>query len=184
MSTADPLADLRPFVPKLREWVGQTVTAHASVARCPSSVGFERLPLFFPGPAGQRLLNEARFVEVEKLPLPPLAAWGLQEFAWYEQMGGTGITFESTYFLTPDSVTNESIHLHELVHVVQWNALGFERFILAYAGGLRACGYRDNFLEVMAFDHQARFLTGSQPYDVGRATWGQLGFLFGGSASS
>jgi hypothetical protein len=176
---SDPFADFRPLLPKLREWVNQTVAAHAPAAKSPVSAGFKRLPLYFPGQVGERLLKNAKFVEVATLPMPPLAEWGLQEFAWHEQMGGTGITYENTYFVTPDAARDESIHLHELVHVVQWNVLGFEAFVLVYAAGLRTCGYRDNILEVMAFDHQARFLSDHAPYDVGTATWRQLGLLFG-----
>ena len=117
MPTPDPLADLRPFLPRLREWIGQTLAAHASAARSPASVGFTRLPLYFPGEAGEQLLNESRFVQVETLPKPPLAEWGLKEFRWYEEMGSTGVTYQSTYFLTPETAREEFQHLHELVHV-------------------------------------------------------------------
>jgi hypothetical protein len=60
----------------------------------------------------------------------------------------------------------ESLHFHELVHVVQWRILGPERFLWAYADGLERFGYRNSPLEVVAYDLQERFDAGVKPFDV------------------
>ncbi len=140
-------------------------------------MAFQRLPLYFPGDVGKRLFAETRLVEVENLPKPPLTEWGLEEFRWFEEMDAVGITYDKTCFVTP--AADEATHLHELVHAVQWSVLGFDAFVLAYATGLRRCGYRDNVLEVIAFDHQSRFRDGQSAYDVGMSTYCQLGLMFG-----
>lgn len=186
----DPLGgDLRTFLPPFRAWVESITKAHAAAARGLSSCGFQRLPLYYPGPAGERLLREASFVPVDTLPRPPLADWGLEEeFRWYTEMDVDAITYGNTYFMMRRAVSDESTHLHELVHVVQWGVLGFDNFALAYALGLRAGLYRDHILEVIAYDHQSRFKAGGLSYDVGMATLRQMQFLFGagtvGSSSS
>ena len=62
---------------------------------------------------------------------------------------------------------DESLHFHELVHVVQWQHLGPERFIMAYAlGHLISGGYRTNPLEAMAYGLQARFDANAPAFDV------------------
>jgi hypothetical protein len=50
---------------------------------------------------------------------------------------------------------NETIHFHELIHVVQWRTLGPEQFLFIYANGLERFGYLNSPLEVMAFDAEA-----------------------------
>jgi hypothetical protein len=53
------------------------------------------------------------------------------------------------------------------VHVVQWQHLGAERFVMAYAlGYLQGGGYRANPLEVMAYDLQDYFEKNGQSIEV------------------
>jgi hypothetical protein len=174
----DPLKDLRTLLPRLREWVSATLAEHADRAQPTATAGFGRLPRCFPGTAGEQLLAGSRFVVVDQLPKPPLGSWGLERFRAFEEMAADAITYENTYFITPQAAQNESVHLHELVHVVQWQVLGFETFALSYAVGLDLCGYVDSPLEALAWNHQVRFLEG-QDYDVGMATWRQVGFMYG-----
>ena len=58
------------------------------------------------------------------------------------------------------------MHFHELVHVIQWQLLGSECFLALYADGLEKHGYRNSPLEVMAYDHEARFNSNALPYSV------------------
>jgi len=67
------------------------------------------------------------------------------------------------------------LHFHELVHVVQWRLLCAERFLALYADGLEKHGYRDSPLEVMAYDHEARFNSKESPYSVEAEVRQQLG---------
>ena len=68
------------------------------------------------------------------------------------------LRYRDTYFLWRAVATDESLHFHELVHVVQC--------LLLYAAGLAESGYRDCALEAMAYDHQRRFDAGDPPYAV------------------
>jgi hypothetical protein len=96
-----------------------------------------------------------------------LAALGLPEFAEFENGSYEGITYLNTYFVQASVAASESLHFHELVHVVQWQHLGADRFLVAYAlGHLMAGGYRANPLEVMAYDLQARFDQNAAPFDA------------------
>jgi hypothetical protein len=58
------------------------------------------------------------------------------------------------------------LHLHELIHVVQWKMLGAERFVAAYTDGLEHCGYRDSPLEAMTYDAQAIFAQSTPIFDA------------------
>ena len=77
-----------------------------------------------------------------------------------------GITFLDTYFLLPSGADDESLHFHELIHVVQWQVLGPKAFLLIYAADLAARGSLHSPLERMAYDHQRRFDAGESPYSV------------------
>jgi hypothetical protein len=120
------------------------------------------LPLFYSGD----LLTQAKVVLVDKCPVPPLSSFGLGQFADFENMTASGITYLDTYFVLWHEAERESLHFHELVHVVQWQVLGPERFLALYADGLEKHGYRNSPLEVMAYDHEARFDKQATPYSV------------------
>ena len=149
-------------LPQVTRWIDETLAVHAGNARPVASFGFKRLPNFY----SLDLLRRARVVTIARVPIPPLTALGLPEFAGFEQGDYAGITFKDTYFLQAPRVGTESIHFHELVHVVQWKCLGVDRFILAYAAGLAANGYKNNPLEVMAYDLQAYFDQNGRPVDI------------------
>ena len=78
-----------------------------------------------------------------------------------------GITFKNTFFLR-QGCASESLHFHEMVHVIQWARLGVEKFLLAYGLGLLAHGYEQSPLEKTAYDLQRRFDSGTLPPDVVR----------------
>lgn len=84
----------------------------------------------------------------------------------FEKQEMAGITFKDTYFLRTSSALDESVHFHELVHVVQWGALGPESFLLLYAEGLAKPGYAGSPLERIAYRHQERFDRGRTAYAV------------------
>jgi hypothetical protein len=74
---------------------------------------------------------------------------------------------EYFYFLNRALVDDESLHFHELIHIVQWHVLGAERFLLAYALGHVSVGvYRNNPFERIAYDLQARFVDLPNPFQV------------------
>ena len=154
--------DLLQKLPLIVGWIDRTLGEHASQARSVADFGFSRLPDFY----SESLLSRTKVVVVGKVPTPPLSALGLPEFAAFESGVYAGITFKDTYFVEASQAANESLHFHELVHVVQWAHLGVERFILAYAAGLAEKGYRHSPLEGMAYELQAIFDANGQAGSV------------------
>jgi hypothetical protein len=112
-----------------------------------------RLPLYFD----PSLLETAKFIAIDRLPMPPLSAMGLSRFAVFEQGDFNGITYLDRYFIKQAVETQEAVHFHELIHVIQWRLLGSERFLRAYANGLEEFGYENSPLEKMAYDAEASF---------------------------
>ena len=51
---------------------------------------------------------------------------------------------------------NETIHFHELIHIIQWRLLGAKNF-LRVADGLERFGYMMSPLESVAYDAEAAF---------------------------
>src|ERR1035438_6923159 len=151
-----------PFLPITLNWIQQTLDAHAHERPAVSSFNLPRLPRYF----SEGLLNTASVVFSDRPPVPPLSALGLREFADFESRPARGITYRDTYFLWRADATDESLHFHELVHVVQWQVLGPKDFLLLYAAGLAKSGYHECPLEAMAYEHQRRFDAGDPPYSV------------------
>jgi hypothetical protein len=149
-------------LPQVRSWIMATLAQHQAQARPVSSYGFQRLPQFYSADT----LASTLVVEVPRVPVPPLADMGLPEFAEFQNGNYRGITYLNTYFLCANEARDESLHFHELVHVIQWQHLGPDRFLAAYAAGYLLAKsqqkdpYRDNPLEVMAYDLQAKFDSG------------------------
>ena len=168
------LEKLLPKLPLITDWIDKTLSAHAGQARPVADLGFKRLPNFY----SSDFLTRTKVVAVARVPVPPLTAIGLPEFAAFEQGDYAGITFKDTYFLQTSQLANESIHFHELVHVVQWAHLGVERFLLAYAAGLAADGYRNSPLEAMAYALQDYFDRNGQPCDVAAIIRSKLNELY------
>src|SRR2546428_5423595 len=112
-------------VPKVMSWIQQTLVAYEKVARPVASKNFKRLPLYFT----LAQLEAARFVAVDRIPLPPLSSIGLRRFKEFERGDYDGITYLDTYFLKRRVADDESLHFHELIHVVQWRLLGAEFFL-------------------------------------------------------
>jgi hypothetical protein len=145
--------EFQKYYPRLLGWIDATLRTHAESSRTVASRGFPRLPLYFSADT----LTSAKVVLVDQLPIPPLSAWGLTRFADFERGTFDGITYLNTLFIKHNDLSNEAIHFHELIHVVQWRILGPKQFLRSYAEGLERFGYRDSPLEVMAYDAEAAF---------------------------
>jgi hypothetical protein len=162
------MQQLMTKLPQVRGWILKTLEQHKLQARPVASYGFTRLPQFYSADT----LASAVVVEVSKVPVPPLADMGLPEFAEFQNGNYAGITYLNTYFLSATEARDESLHFHELVHVIQWQHLGPDRFLAAYAAGYLLAKsqhkdpYRDNLLEVMAYDLQAHFDSNGQSGNV------------------
>ena len=154
--------EFRKVHPLIAGWIKKTLAEHASAARPVASLGFSRLPHYYD----PQLLVSSMVVFVPRVPVPPLSAMGLDRFSEFEQMDAGGITYLNTYFVRADQSHSESLHFHELVHVLQWRLLGPEKFLAFYADGLERFGYRNSPLEVMAYNLQDRFEHQAQPFSV------------------
>jgi hypothetical protein len=154
--------EFRKVYPLIAGWIKKTLAEHASAARPVASLGFSRLPHYYDA----QILASSMVVFVSRVPVPPLSALGLARFRDFERMDAGGITYLNTYFVRADQSRSESLHFHELVHVLQWRLLGPEKFLAFYADGLERLGYRKSPLEVMAYDLQKRFESEAQPFSV------------------
>src|SRR5262249_12718202 len=80
--------------PKLRGWIQQTLEFYEKNAKPVASMHFVRLPLYFD----PSLLETAKFIAIDRLPMPPLSAMGLSRFAVFEQGDFNGITYLNRIF--------------------------------------------------------------------------------------
>jgi hypothetical protein len=156
------LLEFEAKYPLIMGWIQQTLADHAPKARVVASLGFQRLPQYF----SPELLAYAKVVYVDVVPAPPLSQLGLKQFADFESTNMSGITLLDTFFARQEAEGIESLHFHELVHIIQWKLLGPRRFVAEYADGLERFGYRNSPLEVMAYDAQEVFEKTPQPFDV------------------
>jgi hypothetical protein len=156
--------EFQSVYPHVIGWIRQTLGAHEKRARIVGSMGFTRLPLYF----SRELLDTAKIVAVDRVPVPPLSAIGLSQFAEFEMGDYDAITYLDTFFLKQSRAADEELHFHELIHVVQWRLLGPERFLAAYAAGLETSGYRNSPLECMAYDAQSAFSQSTLVFDAER----------------
>jgi hypothetical protein len=157
--------DFDKIYPFVRAWLGKTLTDHAAAARPVASCGFSRLPHYF----SDKILASTNVILVDKLPIPPVASeWGLTQFFEFERGDFNGVTYLNVLFLKRDQSRNEAIHFHELVHVMQWQILGPERFLYLYANGLERFGYRASPLEIMAYGAEAAFVSSTTGFDAER----------------
>jgi hypothetical protein len=159
------------FYPPLLDWIRSTLTASAQTAQTIASRGFSRLPHYFT----EKTLTSTKIVLVDPLPMPPLSSMGLVRFADFERGNFDGITYIDTIFLKPTQSNNENMHFHELVHAVQWQLLGPDRFLLSYANGLECFGYRESPLEAMAYDAEAAFANSTAIFNVEKMVVEKLG---------
>lgn len=169
-------------LPLVRAWIDATLNQHAaisqSVKNLASMQNFSRLPHYFT----DNFLSHAKCIVVNKVPLPPLSQFGLTDnvFSDFEKGDYDGITYKNTYFIKRECFSDEALHFHELVHVVQWQHLGVDKFLLTYALGLIKNGRKESPLEKMAYNHQQRFMGDSKPYSVADCVRSELDALMPG----
>jgi len=181
MNELELIRRFQTTLPAVAKWIDTTLEDNIDNSVSVATLTFPRLARVFP----HNLLERAKVVVTTgKVPFPPLAQMGLPELRQMEDMQMAGITYKDTFFVSHLHQT-ESLHFHELVHVVQWERLGVNDFLLAYGAGLMQFGYRDSPLEKMAYSLQAAFDRGALPpntIEVIRqgtdAIWSALASLF------
>jgi hypothetical protein len=156
------IGQFRKALPAVRQWVDDTLRTYHERAAPVDSGEYPGLAQAFP----HELLNRVRCVVVaDNPPFPPLSRLGLPELAAFESFPISGITYRDTFFVR-DGRQSASLCFHEIVHVVQWDRLGVDRFLMAYGTGLMQAGYRNSPLEEMAYRLQADFDGGHLPRDL------------------
>ncbi len=142
-------------LPGVRRWIDELLAGSRSKATRVSTLPFSRLKYFY----STETLERAWYVVADAVPVPPLTQLGLPGFEDFEHGSPHGITYQDLYFVRRDHATEEGLHFHELVHTIQWNYLGPDRFLEAYAlGYLDGGGYEKNPLEQIAFQLQEAFV--------------------------
>ncbi|MBM4339649.1 MAG: hypothetical protein FJ110_08890 [Deltaproteobacteria bacterium] len=147
---------LQQALPEVRNWIDCYVEAYAHLAVPIVDLGFRRLSQYFD----QSRLKNSKAVKVDRVQVPPLSQMGLPYFTDFEETSFIGITYMDTFFLAPPAHDCESTHFHELIHVIQWEVLGPDLFLMVYAVGLLAYGYENSPLERMAYELQRAFEAG------------------------
>jgi hypothetical protein len=135
---------------------------HKTIARPVTAKNFRRLPLYF----SKAEIEAAKFLVVDRIPVPPLSSIGLSRFKEFERGDYEGNAYLDTYFLKRARADDESLHFHEMIYLVQWRFLGAEVFLARYAGGLESFGYRNSPLERMAYDAQELFARSAPVFDA------------------
>ena len=143
------------ILPKVKSWINDTLAKHIKEAKPIKDLNLPHLHLYF----SNVLLSKTKAVVVKggRLPKPPLSDWGLSEFADFENRDDDGITYNDTYFIKSKRFHDESIHFHELIHVIQWKYYGFDKFLLAYAEELLSYQYPEGPFESIASDYEKAF---------------------------
>jgi hypothetical protein len=148
--------DEKGIVAWISRWIDDILKEYEAQARTVASLGFLNLPNYY----SKELLENTKVVFVDHVPFPPLEQIGLPVD---EIENRAGIAFKDHYFVLNSEAKNEAIHLHELVHIVQWKHLGYEKFIHTYLTFHVYFGYDKNPLERHAYQIQDRFVGGYPP---------------------
>jgi hypothetical protein len=162
--------EFRIAYPQLLAWIQKTLGVHEKNAQPVTSMHFARLPQYFD----HSLLETVKFIAIDRVPLPPLAAMGLGRFSTFEEGNFDGIAYLNRYFIKQTAVTEEGVHFHELIHVIQWRLLEPEGFLAAYANGLDKFGYENSPLEKMAYDAETLFKRSPAIFDAEKFVAEQL----------
>jgi hypothetical protein len=168
--TPEEFASANPVV---LAWIHQTIADHKHLTKTVASRGFKRLPRYFSGD----LLQTTKVATVDRIPMPPLSAIGLQRFGEFERSDYDGITYLDTIFVKRARANEEELHFHELIPVLQWHLLGPERFLALYADGLERFGYLNSPLERMAYLAQQKFGQSKRVFDAQALVLYELGQL-------
>jgi hypothetical protein len=148
--------------PRAVRWVDRTVETHADRGTSAAALEMDGLRDVVPS----ALMRRAVIVVTDSVPRPPLEIWGLGRVDAFAGTPPRAIALRDTIFLTPQDAGSESLLLHELVHVIQWQRLGSSRFILLYGWLLAEHGYDGNPLETMAHTVQGRLESGEALPDL------------------
>ncbi|ART80862.1 hypothetical protein [Oceanisphaera avium] len=134
------------------DWVNNTNAAHASLRH-----SCQQLSRHFSGFFEPELFTKAGFVITSQLPSPPISQVAHLGLTQLLSPTAVGITLNDTYYIKPKVAAQLSVHFHELIHVLQWQALGPSAFIERYISEVLHYGYRQAPLEEKAYGYEGQF---------------------------
>lgn len=150
---------LYSFLPFFVRWMNKTLDSYEDHAVALDDFNHKKIKIVFPSP----LRNQTKVVVVpDRVPVPPLERIGLKELMALNQKNTIGITYKNRIFLLEEHCTEINC-FHEMIHVVQWQRLGIEKFLLAYSLHLVLRGYEGNPFEETAYDFQRRLASNALP---------------------
>lgn len=112
------------------------------------------------------VLERLQVVVVDAVPQLPFERFALPDMARLFPTSQAGIVFGAVLFVHESFAVDESLYFHELIHFLQMDLLGLERFLDIYVTGLVVHGYRENPLERIALELQNRFDSGEAPFHL------------------
>lgn len=112
------------------------------------------------------LLSRVQIVVVDRVPEIPFERYALPDMARLFPTSRAGVAFGTLIFIQESFAVDESLYFHELVHLLQMEVLGIERFLDIYVTGLVLHGYKDNPLERAALQLQNRFDGSDAPFHL------------------
>lgn len=154
----------------VRCWIARTLADFAPHMEPVANAPFPRLAEYYPADH----LRRVRRVVVDRCPVPVLSLTGIPQLAEIETWDLKGVPWGDVIFIKRDFADSEPLHFHELLHTVQWDCLGADRYLAAWAIGTITRGYRNNPLEEMAFRLQQRFEAEAERFDVVSAVKAEL----------
>jgi hypothetical protein len=154
----------------LLSWMDATLKEQAQRFIPVIDLGFQRLPLYF----SKIVLTTVNAVITEGLPPIPPVLIKMGGFLNFSSEGVSAITYGNTYFIQKKFSEDESIHFHEIIHALQWNHFGMEKYVALYALELIERGYSRSRFEIQADKHQKRFDSGGKPYKAAVAVKNEL----------
>ncbi|MGO5000012.1 hypothetical protein [Oceanisphaera sp. W20_SRM_FM3] len=134
-------------------WVNETNLAHQKQRH-----SCQQLSAHFTGFFSIELLKQASFVITNELPCPPATVVSQLGLSQLLSPTAVGITLNDIYYLKPQVAGQLRVHFHELIHVLQWQALGPEFFIKRYMSEVIKYSYRQAPLEVTAYNFEDKFI--------------------------
>ena len=146
---------------QIENWIDQTLNDFSN-----RTVPCDQLLTQFAGYYPSDFLSKSYFVVIDEIPMPDFPELREAGLGGFLDMKMDGVTYKNTYFIKTVHQNNFELHFHELVHVLQWQYLGAQRFISRYIEEMQKYGYRDAPLEKMAYDLGDHFSKNGEPLDI------------------
>lgn len=148
-------------IEKFDVWIDEIVSDNEEQAK-----SCRKFSDVFSGYYSPEYLSKCKFVVVDNIPKPDIPELRQIGLGGFLDMDCGAITYKHMYFMKPQHQDDLEIHIHELMHTVQWEQLGGKGFLKRYVQEINEFGYDDAPLENMAYDLGRSFKSGAVAQDV------------------